>query len=431
LRLPPSIGRRPWWARVMAGAVLLGGLCGGATWVERETSASAIVRALAVGPSPLSVALDDRSGHAFVLSGSPDSPDAASVTMMDTVTGALLRTQAVGRVPQALAVDDRDGHVLVANGDNTVHVLAAQNGVAFFSGHVQSASTGATMIAVAQRADHAFVTGDTAVSMLDAGNGRVLRSIALGVLLTGVAVDTHRDHVFATGYNGASGVGTVSMLDATSGAVLHTVTLDQSPSPGPTVVDERSGHAFVLDRSIDSFSIIDTASGRLLHSINVGAQTYPQAVDGHTGRVFIAVSAESSAGRVRVLDARSGRILHMVMVGWDPIALVVAVRAGRVFAVNAGSIAGGSTGSISVLDATSGRLVHTVRLGMLPHAAAVDERAGRLVVVGDPVVGVAPVTDVWGWMPPWLRHWLPFVSQQRRRIPSVSGRASILDLSRL
>src|SRR5437763_7605598 len=168
-------------------------------------------------------------------------------------------------------------------------------------------------------------------------------------------------------------------------------------------VDERSGHAFVLDRSIDSFSIIDTACGRVLHSINVDAQTYPQAVvvDGHTGRVFIAVSDESSAGRVRVLDVRGGRILHTVTVGWNPIALVVAVRAGRVFAVNAGSTAGGGTGSISVLDATSGRLVRTVRLGMSPHAAAVDERAGRFVVVGDPVVSVAPVTDVWGWIPPW------------------------------
>jgi hypothetical protein len=109
----------------------------------------------------------------------------------------------------------------------------------------------------------------------------------------------------------------------------------------------------------------------------------------------------------------------------------VAVRAGRVFAVNVGATAGRSTGSISVLDATSGRLVRTVRLGLSPHAAAVDERAGRLAVVGDAVGGAAPVTDVWGWLPPWLRRWLPFVSPQRRRIPRVSGRASVLDLSRL
>jgi DNA-binding beta-propeller fold protein YncE len=101
----------------MAGVVLLGGLCGGATWVERETSAGASVRTVAVGPSPLSVAVDERSGHTFVLSRSLDSPDAARVSMIDTVTGALLRTQAVGRLPQALTVDGRDGHVLVANAD--------------------------------------------------------------------------------------------------------------------------------------------------------------------------------------------------------------------------------------------------------------------------------------------------------------------------
>jgi DNA-binding beta-propeller fold protein YncE len=204
--------------------------------------------------------------------------------------------------------------------------------------------------------------------MLDARSGRVLRTIARGVLLTGVAADTHRDHVFATGYNGTSGVGTVSMLDATSGALLRTVTLDQSPSPGPVAVDERSGHAFVLDRSIDSFSIIDTASGRILHTINVGAQTYPQAVavDGHTGRVFIAVSDESSAGRVRVLDVRSGRILHTVMVGWDPIALVVAVRAGRVFAVNAGSTAGGAPAASVCWTRQAGALCAPFHWGCRP-----------------------------------------------------------------
>src|SRR5205823_8885191 len=64
-----------------------------------------IVRTVAVGPSPLSVVVDERSGHAFVLSRSTDNPDAASVSMIDTVTGALLRTQTVGRLPQALTVD--------------------------------------------------------------------------------------------------------------------------------------------------------------------------------------------------------------------------------------------------------------------------------------------------------------------------------------
>src|SRR5205085_9731472 len=137
----------------------------------------------------------------------------------------------------------------------TVRVLDAQNGAVLHAGHVHSASTGTTMMATAARAGHVFATGDTSVTMLDARSGRVLRTIALGVLLTGVAVDMHRGHVFATGYSGTSGVGTLSMLDATSGALLRTVTLDQSPSPGPVAVDERRGHAFVLDRGIDIFSI--------------------------------------------------------------------------------------------------------------------------------------------------------------------------------
>jgi hypothetical protein len=101
-------------------------------------------------------------------------------------------------------------------------------------------------------------------------------------------------------------------------------------------------------------------------------------------------------------------------------------------------------------ETLAGAIVRTVVVGSAPLSVAVDERSGHAFVLSrsadspdaasvsmiDTVTGVllrtqAVVTDVWGWMPPWLRRWLPFVSQRRRRIPSVSGRASVLDLSRL
>ena len=72
--------------------VLLGGLCDGATSLERETLAGTFVRTVVVGPAQLRFAVDERSGRAVVLSRSTDSPDVASVSIIETASGCVLHT---------------------------------------------------------------------------------------------------------------------------------------------------------------------------------------------------------------------------------------------------------------------------------------------------------------------------------------------------
>ncbi len=422
------------WARTWMGvaALLLGSLLGGLVWMARgESGGGIVVRTIAVGPSPLAVGIDEQNHRAFVVGFAPGNPYAARVSVIDTTTGMPLLGVTVARVPQALIVDARSDHVFVANGDNTVRLLDARTGALLHSSAVRVASTTRTALAVDARAGRVFVTDDTRVSMLAAGSGRVLRIIGLGIFVEGLAIDARRHHVFVTGYDGASGAGKMCMLDARSATLLSTVTVTRSPSPGPMAVDEQTGRAFVIDRSNDSMSMVDTGSGRILQTVAVGMFPQAVAVDGQTGRVFIAVYSGRGSGHVRVLDARTGQTRRTVPVNGDPIDVVVDARAGRVFVLDTPTEGGRNPGSVSVLDATSGRVLSTVQVRMRPRAAAVDQHAGRLIVVGDADRDARHTPDPWAWAPSWMRRWVPFLpAPLRDPTLGTTGRVSVLDASR-
>jgi YVTN family beta-propeller protein len=121
----------------------------------------------------------------------------------------------IGRDLFALAVDEQTGRVFVANGN----VSALDGGL----------------------------------SILDAASGRLLRSVTVGMLPTAVAVDERSGRVFVANKGPVDsnlvplGNGTVTVLDARSGAVLRTVPVGTYPTA--ITVDERAGRAFVVNAS--------------------------------------------------------------------------------------------------------------------------------------------------------------------------------------
>jgi DNA-binding beta-propeller fold protein YncE len=100
----------------------------------------------------------------------------------------------------------------------------------------------------------------------------------------------------------------LSVLDAHSGAVLHTARVDDTPSN--LVVDERTRHLFVisagpknkLGQSIGAghVTLLDGRTGAIVLTIRVGRAPGPAAVDTRTERVFVANQGD---GTVSVLNA--------------------------------------------------------------------------------------------------------------------------------
>jgi YVTN family beta-propeller protein len=389
-----------------------------------------LVRTVTVGQGPIALAVDPRRHHVFVANSLGHS-----VSVLDARSGALLRTVAVGPDPDAVAVDTRTHRVFVANGNfagaGSVSVLDGATGEL-----VRTVAVGNTpwAVAVDERAGHAFVanSSDDSVSMLDTRSGAVLRTVAVGQSPSHMAVDaqTGRAFVVNAGPNPTNGrtVGTVSVLDTRTGAVVRTVRVGQQP--GALAVDARTARVVVTNRASHTVSVLDARSGADLETVPVGRGPSAVAVDEADGLAVVASDDDKS---VRILDTQSGSLLRTVALaqasrgaGGLAGAMAVAVdgRTGRAF------VASSDANSVSVLDVRTGTVLRTIPVGAHPLAMAVDERTGRAFVASYGGTAREPAAW-WAHEVQRLRPWLPWLPRPVAVVRTRPGSVSVIDASQL
>lgn len=388
----------------VAGLLLLTGAA--ALIVARPGQAVSGERTVPLDGSPSALALDPRTGHAFVAIAGPNGSN-GRVTTLDSATGAVLRTVAVGSGlqiidPRAMVVDSHTGHVLEANEDTTVSVLDARDGRLLGTLTVGDGLSLPVDMAVDERGGRAFILGNGGVgriTVLDTRDGRPLRVIPLHGFPSLLAVDARARRLFVADSGGTH------VLDEGSGRPLRTVS-----ASGLLAVDARAGRVYVAGGvSVDSgghlktdatLGMFDSGAGAPVGTTRLGQNRFPLAigVDDRTGHVFVSSAhAGSGRGMVDILDARSGRLLRAVAVGQTPLSLAVDTRHERVVIADAGARdsqgALSGPGSVDVLDARTGQVLRTIPQDGAPILAAVDERRGRAVVVSRVAVPCArPVT---------------------------------------
>jgi len=148
-----------------------------------------------VGLTPRPIALDERRGHFFALTTNADGH--GRVAMIDTVTGRVLHTLAIAtgdsEGPSGLALDEARGRLFVTTIDldskGYVSVLDTSNGAVVRTVALGSTAQGDGTMAADGRAGHVFVASGSNVRMLDARDGRVLRTVTTGVQVTSVVVN--------------------------------------------------------------------------------------------------------------------------------------------------------------------------------------------------------------------------------------------------
>lgn len=193
-------------------------------------------------------------------------------------------------------------------------------------------------------------------------------------------------------YADTSTGGTVSMLDTVTGRVLHTAAVGWAPIDA--ALDTRTRRVFVVNsylkntfnRATGSVSMLDAVSGRVLRTTDVGRLPAAVAVDERAGRVFV---LNALNGGVSVLDAASGRVVGAIPLGRHDYPLVLArgtlaldTRRGHGFALiadTAGGTAPVRTG-VAMVDTRRGVLLRTLRVGRFAQQVVVDEATGRAFV---------------------------------------------------
>lgn len=365
-----------------------------------DTATGALVHTLGLGAHPnvvgISVIADAPLGRALVgLDG--------RIFVLDAHSGCLVRMAALAVSMLTIAGDARTGRVFAADAGR-IFVLDARDGRVLHTTVVPAAigaydlavvaATGRVLL-LTPRAD-ATGTGEVdSLSVLDATTGALLGTTSLGMVGDGrsgygiAAVDARTNRVFliaAGAYKDGqyTGPGTVLVVDTRTGRVRARAMIGNDP--WDIVVDPRTGAAFVSDQPTDVVLILNGLFGTTItppqhtvqHKRTPIVAPFPRAVpltgagvvmDERTGRAFVGV-----ARGVSVLDTASGSVLHTTSLGGLPKALALDAAAGRVYAALF------DADRIAVLDARSGALLHTVRIAGHPQVLALAPGGGRLFV---------------------------------------------------
>ena len=418
--------RRRWIVGVPA--LLVAAVAAGVT--ASGTSTSPVLRTITMEQNPSAVVVDASTKRVFVASN-----DGNTVAMLDASTGALLRTVQVGPAPGPLAIDEQRAHIFVSNqGDDTLSVLDARTGRVlrtigpqFNPWEPGSMVVPGDVLAVDDRAGRVYVADvtDDGISVLDAGTGTRMYTLTrthMGIPTPSqstsdpqpyqVEVDGRAGRVFVRSVN------TMSVLDARSGRVIRTYS--GAANTGLVALDARLERAFVIGSRL---SELDVHSGRLLRARTFGDFPNDAVVDDQVHRLFIC-----AGNGLMMLDIRSYTLQPMMTAGCGS-GMAIDERTRHLFVVpfapfdNSGINTGPS--SVRVLDTRSGALLSTIRVGWYTGPIAVDERSGRVFVInsGGPVL----VPDAWDWLPAGLRDWLPFLPRRAVQTRTIPGSVSVLN----
>jgi len=340
-----------------------------ALWVP-VLSSSPLLRTIQVSPDPFGLAVNERTGRVFVASngtrGRGGGTGQGRLSVLDATTGRIVRTIPLGNVnyrvqPEintlattAMAVDERT---------NRVFVVA----------NIGQTDPNATPFSPPPKPGR--------VDVLDGATGRVVRTVTVGVSPQGLAVDTPTRHVFVSnrGFGAASSSqpGTVSVLDATTGARVR------FPFPGGcSAVDARAGRLVVSTEDTQTHEanllrVLDASTGRVVHQESVlSPRSCPLAVDEATSRavVFNSPTPQSVDASLTVLNTRSGRTVKTVD-------LTGALATGGAVDERGNRFLVAASGGVRVLDATTGMLLRTIVTGSGIPLVAVDEQTRRVFVL--------------------------------------------------
>ena len=212
---------------------------------------------------------------------------------------------------------------------------------------------------------HVDMSGDSNVGNFTVGRGPVHASI----------ISTLRVLTANPGDNSVSFYGFSS-----PGSVISTVTLPTNANP-VFVGGAETANSYVVMKGINQVGVINTNSGSLIGTINVGASPVALAETGDFNKLYVVNQGDGTVSVVSLFDRT---VLTTIPVGVNPSWGVLSADSTQFFVVNTGS------GTVSVIDTTADAVIATIPAGVAPNYCFFDSHLLRLLVT-DPVGGSVTV----------------------------------------
>jgi len=236
--------------RIVVARLALKGATASTAVTVYNTSGGRILPTMTITGSPAwrALTVDEATGHAFVLTVANGLTNAGQVSMFDTHSGRLVGAVLLNSLPEAAALDGRTGRVFVTT-------IGPARQVPTFN-----PSSLAALAPTMTRYRGIPVPGPTLtlvpygqgnVYILDSRSGVVVKIVTVGVAPQDVAVGSSSGRVFVANIGPVdrdgyfAGQGSVSVLDARSGDLLHTVPVGVGAAM--LTVDERTQRLFVAN----------------------------------------------------------------------------------------------------------------------------------------------------------------------------------------
>jgi outer membrane protein assembly factor BamB len=284
-----------------------------------------VVRSFAVEKTVGSVVVDDRSGHAFLLSSAP-----IQVTMLNTRTGAILSRAAYGAGNWVTpSVASRTGQ-LIAFADQRMIILDTRTGRHLRTLRLQDGLSSGMNDGLSR-----FVTADAAgqVSIYDMHTWKIVKTLRLPVTVPGYAysaVQPSNGVILIGGY----AFDELYMIDVARGTLRWSLQVPNAAGIHNLLLDERNKRLFAVgagnynihgtigEPSNGAVTTIDLATHKILRRVAVGVIAMWGVVDATTNRVL--VTSESKLDKngqmsrkyslVTMLHARTGVLLRVTRI---------------------------------------------------------------------------------------------------------------------
>ena len=266
-----------------------------------DIATNTIVASIPVGSGPFGVAVNPAGSRAYVANGGSDN-----VSVINTATNTVIATVLAGSIPTGVAVNPAGTRAYVTNGgSNSVTVIDTANN------NVVTTVTGiylATGVVVNPAGTRVFVTGGSALKVIDASTNAVVGTVSLQVSpARGVTVNAVGTLVYVANGGGDE----IWVIDAVTNAVVTTISLGNG-GPMGVALNPDGTRLYVTNYNGNSVRVIDTTNYAVLATISVGVQPIGIQVDASGLRAYV---ANSFHGNFSVIDTTTNTVISTIAAG--------------------------------------------------------------------------------------------------------------------
>lgn len=274
-------------------------------------------KTLKTGAGPVSIAVNERSGRAYVA----NSGD-RSVSVIDGDTGKLIATVRTAARPYAIAVDAEDDKVYVSN--TFSDKLTVVDGKTNVATNLKTGSADAIRVVGSRREVYLLGYESSSLKMLKPDSGALVTVPTGATHLWGIAASAK------TLYVAHVQEATVAAIDLETHAVRE---INVPPMPCALVMNPGREEIYVASYD-GSVSAIDGKNAAVLWTLRVGGHPQAIAFDAGKGLVYVADAQRHS---VMTIDALKHRVVKTDVVEGSPYALAVDEKTHRVIAATMGA----------------------------------------------------------------------------------------------